>query len=117
MRKLMVLISLNQPNNIIVIKSFLPDINILDDSCAVASYISLKHYSSIPKPLFFRCFIKIVYMYSERLRDPYISFTALFFFARCCFVVVAKHQEVCSSSILLRAYIHTFCMYNLFIYT
>ena len=117
MRKLIVLISLNQPNNIIVIKYFLPNRNILDDSSVVASYISLMHYSSLSKPLFFDVFIKIVYMYSERLRDPYISFTALFFFARCCFVVVAKHQEVCSSSILLRAYIHTFCMYNLFIYT
>ena len=66
MRKLIVLISLNQPNNIIVIKSFLPDINILDDSCAVASYISLKHYSSLPKPLFFRCFYKdCIYVLGE----------------------------------------------------
>ena len=50
------------------------------------------------------------YVYSEAQGPIYKSSKALFFSLDVVVVVVAKHQEVCSSSIPL-------CMYNLFIYT
>ena len=48
--------------------------NILDVSCVVACYISLMHYAPS---------LYISVLYTQKLRDPYISFTAFSFFAWC----------------------------------
>ena len=84
MRLLTVLISLNQPNNIILIKC-LQDRNILDVSCFVACYITIMHYFL---PLRFFCI--------RRLRDPYISFAVLFI----CLMLLQSTRS--SSSLFLR---------------